>query len=115
MTLDQVKALASWMTWKCAAVSVPFGGGKGGVACDPKKLSRGELERMTRRYAAEIAVVIGPDHDIPAPGPLHGRQTMAWMMDTYSQRPGGTCPRVVTGKPIALGGSLGRARPPRAA
>jgi glutamate dehydrogenase (NAD(P)+) len=108
VSLDEVKALASWMTWKCATVSVPFGGAKGGVACDPKKMSRGELERMTRRYASEIAIVIGPDHDIPAPDLYTDAQTMAWIMDTYSATFGHAVPGVVTGKPIALGGSAGR-------
>ena len=96
------------MTWKCATVSIPFGGGKGGVACDPKKMSRGELERMTRRYASEIAIIIGPDRDIPAPDVYTDAQTMAWIMDTYSVTTGYAAPGVVTGKPIALGGSAGR-------
>jgi glutamate dehydrogenase (NAD(P)+) len=109
VTLDEVKALASWMTWKCATVGIPYGGGKGGVICDPKKLSRGELERLTRRYAFEIAPIIGPDRDIPAPDVYTDEQTMAWIMDTISMVRGHTELAVVTGKPIALGGSLGRA------
>jgi glutamate dehydrogenase (NAD(P)+) len=108
VTLDEVTALASWMTWKCATVAVPYGGAKGGVACDPKRMSRGELERMTRRYASEISVVIGPDRDIPAPDLYTDAQTMAWIMDTYSMTQGRACPAVVTGKPLALGGSAGR-------
>ena len=109
VTLDGVKALASWMTWKCAAVDVPFGGANGGVACDVKRLSRGELERMTRRYTAEIAAMIGPERDIPAPDLYTDAQTMAWMMDTWSATRGHSTPGVVTGKPLALGGSAGRA------
>jgi glutamate dehydrogenase (NAD(P)+) len=109
LTLDSVKALASWMTWKCAAVNVPYGGSKGGVACDPKKMSRGELERMTRRYAAEIAVVVGPDCDIPGPDLYTDSQTMAWLLDTFSVTSGRHVPAAVTGKPLALGGSPGRA------
>jgi glutamate dehydrogenase (NAD(P)+) len=108
VSLDEVKALASWMTWKCATVNVPYGGAKGGVACDPKKMSRGELERMTRRYAAEIAIVIGPDRDIPAPDLYTDAQTMAWIMDTYAATTGQASPGVVTGKPLSLGGSPGR-------
>jgi glutamate dehydrogenase/leucine dehydrogenase len=108
VTLDEVKALASWMTWKCATVDIPFGGGKGGVICDPKKLSIGELERLTRRYAFEIAHVIGPDRDIPAPDVYTNEQTMAWIMDTISTVRGHTELGVVTGKPMALGGSAGR-------
>lgn len=108
VTLDEVKALASWMTWKCATVDIPFGGGKGGVICDPKKLSAGELERLTRRFAFEIAHVIGPDRDIPAPDVYTNEQTMAWIMDTISTVRGHTELGVVTGKPMALGGSGGR-------
>ena len=108
VTLDEVKALASWMTWKCATVGIPYGGGKGGVICDPKKLSHDELERLTRRYAFEIAPIIGPDRDIPAPDVYTDEQTMAWIMDTISMVRGHTELAVVTGKPIALGGSLGR-------
>ena len=108
VTLDEVRALASWMTWKCATVGVPYGGGKGGVVCDPRILSRGELERLTRRYAFEIAPIIGPDRDIPAPDVYTNEQTMAWIMDTISMIRGHTELGVVTGKPLALGGSHGR-------
>jgi len=108
VTLDEVKALASWMTWKCATVGIPYGGGKGGVVCDPKSLSRAELERLTRRYAFEIAPIIGPDRDIPAPDVYTDSQTMAWIMDTISMVHGHTELGVVTGKPLALGGSQGR-------
>src|SRR5436305_999472 len=108
VTLDEVKALASWMTWKCATVGIPYGGGKGGVVCDPKSLSHGELERLTRRFAFEIAPIIGPDSDIPAPDVYTDEQTMAWIMDTISMVRGHTELGVVTGKPIALGGSQGR-------
>jgi glutamate dehydrogenase (NAD(P)+) len=108
VTLDEVKALASWMTWKCAVVNIPYGGGKGGVVCDPKSLSRDELERLTRRYAFEIAPIIGPDRDIPAPDVYTDEQTMAWIMDTISMIRGHTELAVVTGKPLSLGGSLGR-------
>ncbi len=106
--LDEVKALAAWMSWKCALVDVAFGGAKGGVACDPSKLSDGELERLTRRYAAEIFELIGPNLDIPAPDVGTDARVMAWMMDTYSMKRGYVEPGVVTGKPIVLGGSLGR-------
>jgi glutamate dehydrogenase (NAD(P)+) len=109
VTLDEVKALASWMTWKCATVGIPYGGGKGGVICDPKSLSKNELERLTRRYAFEIAPIIGPDRDIPAPDVYTDEQTMAWIMDTISMVRGHTELGVVTGKPISLGGSQGRA------
>src|SRR4026209_2171111 len=109
VTLDEVKALASWMTWKCATVGIPYGGGKGGVICDPKSLSRNELERLTRRHAFEIAPIIGPDRDIPAPDVYPDEQTMAWIMDTISMVSGHTELGVVTGKPTSLGGSLGRA------
>ena len=108
VTLDEVKALASWMTWKCATVGIPYGGGKGGVICDPKSLSRGELERLTRRFAFEMAPIIGPDSDIPAPDVYTDEQTMAWIMDTISMVRGHTELGVVTGKPISLGGSQGR-------
>ena len=108
VTLDEVKALASWMTWKCATVGIPYGGGKGGVICDPKSLSQNELERLTRRYAFEIAPIIGPDRDIPAPDVYTDEQTMAWIMDTISMVRGHTELGVVTGKPISLGGSQGR-------
>lgn len=108
VSLDEVKALASWMTWKCATVGIPYGGGKGGVICDPKSLSKNELERLTRRYAFEIAPIIGPDRDIPAPDVYTDEQTMAWIMDTISMVRGHTELGVVTGKPISLGGSQGR-------
>src|SRR3954451_18827111 len=108
VTLDEVKALASWMTWKCATVGIPYGGGKGGVVCDPKSMSKDELERLTRRYAFEIAPIIGPDRDIPAPDVYTDSQTMAWIMDTISMVHGHTELGVVTGKPLSLGGSQGR-------
>jgi len=108
VTLDEVKALATWMTWKCAVVNIPFGGGKGGITCSPKDMSQGELERMTRRYAASILPLIGPERDIPAPDVYTNSQTMSWIMDTYSMTKGYPIPGVVTGKPISLGGSLGR-------
>ena len=108
VSLDEVKALASWMTWKCATVNIPYGGGKGGVICDPKSMSKSELERLTRRYAFEIAPIIGPDRDIPAPDVYTDEQTMAWIMDTISMVRGHTELGVVTGKPVALGGSQGR-------
>jgi len=108
VTLDEVKALASWMTWKCATVGIPYGGGKGGVVCDPKSLSKSELERLTRRYAFEIAPIVGPDRDIPAPDVYTDSQTMAWIMDTISMVRGHTELGVVTGKPLSLGGSQGR-------
>ncbi len=107
--LDEVRALAMWMTWKCALLDVPYGGAKGGVTVDPRRYSIEELERITRRYTSEIAPVIGPEHDIPAPDIGTDEQTMAWMMDTYSVHRGHTVLGVVTGKPRALGGSLGRA------
>ncbi len=106
--LDEVRALAMWMTWKCAIVDIPFGGAKGGVICDPKQLSPAELERLTRRYTSEISIVIGPNTDIPAPDMGTNAQTMAWVMDTYSMTQGRTVPAVVTGKPVAVGGSAGR-------
>jgi len=108
VTLDEVKALATWMTWKCAVVNIPFGGAKGGVTCNPKEMSQGELERMTRRYTSAILPMIGPKQDIPAPDVYTNPQTMAWIMDTYSMMKGYAIPGVVTGKPISLGGSLGR-------
>ena len=108
VSIDEVKALAMWMTWKCAVVGIPFGGGKGGIIVDPKKLSRRENENMTRRFATEIEVLIGPERDIPAPDVNTNAQTMAWIMDTYSMHVGYTVPGVVTGKPISLGGSEGR-------
>jgi glutamate dehydrogenase (NAD(P)+) len=108
VTLDEVRALAAWMTWKCAVVNLPYGGGKGGVICDPKSMSKDELQRMTRRYASEIGPIIGPEMDIPAPDVYTDSQTMAWIMDTYSMQKGYSVPGVVTGKPISLGGSEGR-------
>ena len=108
VTLDEVRALASWMTWKCAVVNIPFGGAKGGVICDPKKMSQGELERMTRRYTSEIIDFIGPEKDVPAPDMNTDSQTMAWIMDTYSMHMGHTVTSVVTGKPVNIGGSHGR-------
>lgn len=106
--LDEVKALAMWMTWKCALIGIPYGGAKGGVTVDPGALSRGELERLTRRYASEILPIIGPERDIPAPDVGTDEQTMAWIMDTYSVNAGYSVPGVVTGKPVAIGGSQGR-------
>src|SRR6202795_1260174 len=108
VTLDEVRALASWMTWKCAVVNIPFGGAKGGVICDPHKMSQGELERMTRRYTAELIEFIGPEKDVPAPDVNTNEQTMAWIMDTYSMHMRQTVTAVVTGKPINIGGSRGR-------
>ncbi len=108
VTLDVVRALAMWMTWKCSVVNIPYGGGKGGVIVDPKQLSKRELEGLTRRFATEISPLIGPDRDIPAPDVNTNAQTMAWIMDTYSMHNGYTISGVVTGKPIAVGGSLGR-------
>jgi len=108
VTLDEVKALAMWMTWKCAVTGIPFGGGKGGVACNPKEMSEGELERLTRRYTYEISPIIGPEKDIPAPDVYTNPQTMGWIMDTYSMHKGYSVPGVVTGKPLALGGTKGR-------
>jgi glutamate dehydrogenase (NAD(P)+) len=108
VTLDDVRALAMWMTWKCALMNLPFGGAKGGVVVDPKKLSPRELERMTRRYATEISIMMGPESDIPAPDIGTNAQVMAWIMDTYSMHKGYSIPAVVTGKPVEIGGSLGR-------
>jgi glutamate dehydrogenase (NAD(P)+) len=108
LTLDEVKALAMWMTWKCAVVNIPFGGAKGGVVVDPKKLSQSELEHLTRRYTTEISILIGPETDIPAPDVNTNPQVMAWMMDTYSMHKGYTVTAVVTGKPINIGGAEGR-------
>ncbi len=108
VTLDEVRALASWMTWKCAVVNIPFGGAKGGVICDPRTMSQGELERMTRRYTSEIIEFIGPEKDVPAPDVNTNEQTMAWIMDTYSMHMRKTVTSVVTGKPINMGGSQGR-------
>ncbi len=108
VSLDEVRALAAWMTWKCAVVNIPFGGGKGGVICEPHLLSEGELERITRRYTAEIFEFIGPERDVPAPDVNTNEQTMAWIMDTYSMHKRHTVTAVVTGKPLELGGSRGR-------
>jgi glutamate dehydrogenase (NAD(P)+) len=108
VSLDEVRALASWMTWKCAVVNIPFGGAKGGVICDPKTMSQGELERMTRRYTAELIEFIGPEKDVPAPDMNTNEQTMAWIMDTYSMHMRQTVTSVVTGKPVNIGGSRGR-------
>ena len=108
VTLDEVQALAAWMTFKCACVGIPFGGAKGGIICDPKSMSRGELERLTRRYTAELIDVIGPDQDVPAPDVNTDQQIMAWVMDTYSMHRRRTDTAVVTGKPVIMGGSLGR-------
>jgi glutamate dehydrogenase (NAD(P)+) len=108
VTLDEVTALAFWMTWKCAAIDLPFGGAKGGVTCDPSSLSQSELERITRRYAAELVEVVGPDKDVPAPDVGTTPQTMAWFMDTYSMHMRASVPGVVTGKPLEIGGSRGR-------
>ena len=108
VSLDEVTALAAWMTWKCAVAHIPFGGGKGGIVCDPTKMSRRELEALTRRYVAEIIDLIGPEKDVPAPDVNTNDQVMAWVMDTYSMHVGHTATAVVTGKPIEMGGSLGR-------
>lgn len=108
VTLDEVKALSAWMTWKCALAGVPFGGGKGGIICDPTTMSKRELESLTRRYISEIVDMIGPDKDVPAPDVNTNEQTMAWVMDTYSMHVGVSTTAVVTGKPIIMGGSLGR-------
>ena len=108
VSLDEIRALASWMTWKCAVTNVPFGGAKGGIICDPSILSQGELERLTRRYTAQLYEFIGPELDVPAPDMNTNEQTMAWIMDTYSMRSGHTQTAVVTGKPVDLGGSRGR-------
>ena len=108
VSLDEVRALASWMTWKCAVVNIPFGGAKGGVICDPKTMSQGELERVTRRYTAELMEFIGPEKDVPAPDVGTNEQTMAWIMDTYSMHQRQTVTSVVTGKPVNIGGSRGR-------
>ncbi len=108
VTHDEVRALAMWMTWKCAVVGIPYGGAKGGVICNPKEMSIGELERLTRRYATEISLLIGPTSDIPAPDVNTNSQVMAWIMDTYSMHAGYSVPAVVTGKPLAIGGSEGR-------
>jgi glutamate dehydrogenase/leucine dehydrogenase len=108
VSLDEVRALAAWMTWKCSVMGLPFGGAKGGVICNPKKMSHGEVERLTRRFASAIAIIIGPDKDIPAPDVYTDSQTMAWIMDTVSMNKGFAVPGVVTGKPLVIGGSKGR-------
>ncbi len=108
VSLDEMRALAMWMTWKCAVVGIPFGGAKGGVVCDPHTMSRNELERLSRRYATEISILIGPNSDIPAPDMNTNPQVMSWMMDTYSMHMGYSVPAVITGKPLAIGGSEGR-------
>ena len=108
VSLDEVTALAAWMTWKCAVSQIPFGGGKGGIICDPTRMSRREIESLTRRYVAEIIDAIGPDKDVPAPDVNTNEQVMAWIMDTYSMHVGRTETAIVTGKPVVLGGSLGR-------
>src|SRR5881397_3836530 len=108
VSLDEVRALSCWMTWKCAVMGIPYGGAKGGVICNPKEMSKEELERMTRRYASEISIIIGPEKDIPAPDVYTDSQTMAWIMDTISMNKGFAQPGVVTGKPLVIGGSLGR-------
>ncbi len=108
VTLEEVKALAAWMTWKCAVVNIPFGGSKGGVVCDPASMSMGELERVTRRYTSSIIETLGPDSDVPAPDVNTNERVMAWIMDTYSMHHRHTVTAVVTGKPVAMGGSLGR-------
>jgi glutamate dehydrogenase (NAD(P)+) len=115
VTLEEVSALAAWMTWKCAVVNIPFGGGKGGIACDPSKLSKGELERLIRRYAADLSDQFGPEVDIPAPDVNTNEQVMAWFMDTYSMHVRRTETAVVTGKPREIGARWGVARPPAAA
>src|SRR5216110_1974665 len=108
VSLDEVRALSCWMTWKCAVMGIPYGGAKGGVICNPKEMSKDELERMTRRYASEISIIIGPEKDIPAPDVYTDSQTMAWIMDTISMNKGFAVLGIVTGKPLAIGGSLGR-------
>jgi len=108
VNIDEVRALAAWMTWKCSVVNIPFGGGKGGVICDPRTMSRGELERLTRRYTASIMDILGPDRDVPAPDMNTNEQTMAWIMDTYSMHVRKTTTAIVTGKPLNIGGSRGR-------
>lgn len=108
VTLDEVRALAMWMTMKCAVVGIPYGGAKGGVACNPKEMSPAEVERLTRRYTHEISSIIGPDRDIPAPDVNTNAQIMAWMLDTYAMKVGHPTPALITGKPVELGGSLGR-------
>src|SRR4029079_9917619 len=108
VSLDEVTTLAAWMTWKCAVAGIPFGGGKGGIICDPSKMSQREIEALTRRYIAEIVDLIGPDKDVPAPDVTTNERVRAWVMDTYSMHVGATVTSVVTGKPVEMGGSLGR-------
>ncbi len=108
VTLDEVTALAMWMTWKCALVNIPYGGAKGGVICNPKEMSLKEVERMTRRFTVELMIILGPDKDIPAPDVNTNAQIMAWILDTYSMNVGHSVPSVVTGKPLVVGGSRGR-------
>src|SRR5213594_3908234 len=108
VNLDEIMALAAWMTWKCAVVGIPFGGGKGGIACDPSKMSKGELERLTRRYVADLIDLFGPESDVPAPDVNTNEQVMAWIVDTYSMHERRTEYAVVTGKPLEVGGSQGR-------
>ena len=108
VNIDEVRALAAWMTWKCSVVNLPFGGAKGGVICDPREMSTGEVERLTRRYTAQIMDILGPDRDVPAPDMNTNEQTMAWIMDTYSMHVRSTTTAIVTGKPLSLGGSKGR-------
>ena len=108
LSLDEIRALAAWMTWKCAVINIPFGGAQGGVICDPARMSRSELERLTRRYTAELIDVIGPERDVPGPDLNTNEQTMAWIMDTYSMHARHTVTSVVTGKPVDISGSLGR-------
>jgi glutamate dehydrogenase (NAD(P)+) len=108
VTLDEVRALAAWMTWKCAVVNIPFGGAKGGIICDPSQLSSAELEKITRRYTASLIDILGPDRDVPAPDINTDERVMAWIMDTYSMHMRHTVTGVVTGKPLDLGGSVGR-------
>ena len=115
VSLDEVTALAAWMTWKCAVVNIPFGGSKGGVICDPTTMSNGEIERLTRRYTSAIIEVLGPDSDVPAPDVNTNERVMAWIMDTYSMHKRHTVTAVVTGKPVEMGGSSGAARPRDAA
>ncbi|HRV83014.1 MAG TPA: Glu/Leu/Phe/Val dehydrogenase, partial [Planctomycetota bacterium] len=108
VNLDEVRALSAWMTWKCSVVNLPFGGGKGGVICDPRTMSNGELERLTRSYTIAIMDILGPDRDVPAPDMNTNEQTMAWIMDTYSMHARRTTTAIVTGKPLSIGGSQGR-------
>lgn len=115
VTMDEMKALATWMTWKCAVVNIPYGGGKGGVTCNPKEMSMGELERLSRRYASSILPIIGPEKDIPAPDVYTTQQIMAWIMDTYSMNKGYPVHGVVTGKPFRSGVAWDAMKPPRAA